>query len=383
MELSATLLTDSFLPSIGGKELVVHYLATYLNRLGCRATVVTGGFRSKSKSPIAYTIHRYIGGPACFPITRNLGWLLFERIRSDSNLIHAHRAYPAGYYAVLSKQILNIPVVITSHGDDVLTVRSAEYGLRLNPDLEKKVSYALQKADAVIALNEGMEKSIADLGVPSERIYRISNGVEIDRFNCENGKNTQEAEGSGIKIVLAVGFNRPVKGFDDLLKAMSIVVAKEPKTKCVIVGKGTENLSPLAHTLKIENNVELRGQISNFDRIGVSEELIRLYKKSYLYVSSSLSEAFSLTILEAMASGLSVVATDTIGSRALIQDGVEGFLTPVGNTQMLAEKIIKVLQNARLRQTLATNARLKASKYSWEIIARKHIELYEKLLMHR
>lgn len=361
----------------------MHYLATYLNRLGCGATVVTGGFRGKSKLEVAYTIHRYPGRPKSFPVARNLSWLFLERIRSGSNLIHAHRACPAGYHAVLSKRILNIPVVITCQGDDVSTVPSTGYGLGLNDDLARKVRYALQKADAVIALNEGMKKSIADLGVFSERICCIPNGIETERFNCEDGKSAQEPDESDSKIVLAVGNYRPVKGFENLLKAMSIVVKKEPKVKCAIIGRNTEALFPLVQNLKIEKNVKILGQISSSPEIGAPERLIHLYKKSYLFISSSLSEAFSLTILEAMASGLPVVATDTIGARGLIKDGVEGFLSPVGNPPVLAEKIMRVLQSRELRDTLAKRAKEKVLKYNWETIAREHIGLYEKVLRHK
>ena len=112
-------------------------------------------------------------------------------------------------------------------------------------------------------------------------------------------------------------------------------------------------------------------------------ELQKLYKNSDIYISSSLSESFSLTILEAMAMGLPVIATDTVGSRGLIDDKINGFIVPINDPEIMAEKILYLTNDYSLQKKLGKQARSKAKmkQYSWNDIALKHLSVYKQLML--
>jgi|APSaa5957512622_1039677.scaffolds.fasta_scaffold31739_2 glycosyltransferase involved in cell wall biosynthesis len=379
MNRSVLLLVDSFLPVIGGKQVLVHWLATSLNRLDYEARVLTGGLGLKNGLKQNYVVHRFPLRPRYLYVLRSTSFLLFERMRCRPGLVHAHNAYPAGYIAACSKRVKNVPLVVTCHGVDVLTEPNIDYGIGLDPVLSRKVSYTLQMADAIIANSEGMKDALLGWGVQKDKIHFIPNGVEIAPLTCESQNVSLSNSNRKQKVILAIGKYRMVKGFEHLVKAVALVAENEA-VKCILVGRGMEVLNPLINELKIEDKIELVGETSDYLKLEPSNRLLGFYKMSDVYVSSSLSESFSNTILESMSLELPVVATATIGARGLIKDGITGLLSPVGNVRALADNILMILRDNQLRARVVKNAREESLNYSLERVAMQHIELYDKLL---
>ena len=355
----------------------MHWLATYLNRSGFPANVFAGGLREKNDFEHNYRISRFPTRPRAASIPRNLIFLLSARLRFRPGILHAHTAYPAGYYAALSKKIVDVPLVITCTGEDILTVPEINYGASLNPVIAKKTEFALKSADVLIAKSGGIKGKLMELGIPKEKIRSIPNGIDLNRFSQNNAEPVENRES---RTLLAIGKYRRVKGFEELLKTTALVAKDIPDIKCVIVGKGMDVLNPLIADLNLQENVQILEESFDYKNIEPEDFLRSVYNSSSVYVSSSLSESFSNTILESMAMGVPVVSTETPGAKGLIDHEKTGMLSPVGNVEKLSENILRVLQNEELRDTLIQNALAKSRDYSWESVAKKHIDLYDSLL---
>ena len=211
---------------------MVHWLATYLNQYGFKANVFASGLGVRNEFEHNYKIYRFPKRPKIGKIMRNTLFLLFDRLRSNPGLLHAHTAYPAGYYAALSKKIVDAPLVITCTGEDILTVPEINYGASLNPVIASRTEFALKSADVLIAKSEGIKETIMELGIPNEKIRSIPNGIDLNRFSQYN---TGPVDNRKPKTLLAIGKYRRVKGFEELLKITALVAKDIPDIKCVIV----------------------------------------------------------------------------------------------------------------------------------------------------
>ena len=368
---------DSFLPVIGGKQLVVHWLTTHLNNAGFETNVFASGIGANNNFERNYKISRFPARPRVGRIARNTAVLMMYRMKNRPALLHAHSAFPAGLYAVLSKKIRNIPVVITCTGEDVLKVPEIGYGESLNSKTASKIEFALRGADALIAISEGMKEILIEWGVSEDKIHFIPNGIDLERFSV----NEEHAiEKSNNKTLLAIGSYRRVKGFEEFLKAAALVLREEPDLRASIVGRGMEKLDGLVAELKLTNKLDIKEESFDYQKEDSEDLLKNSYNSSGVYVSSSLSESFSITILESMAMGLPVVSTATPGAKGLIVHEETGLLSPVGDVQKLAENVLRVFRDKELRAKLIKNALKKSKNYSWEKVTRMHIHLYEQLL---
>tara|TARA_Y100001970_G_scaffold294299_1_gene450046 strand:+ start:341 stop:1519 length:1179 start_codon:yes stop_codon:yes gene_type:complete len=373
-------ITDSFLPEVGGKQLVVHHLSSDLGMLDSNCYVLTNKKKGYQKTNLFYKVFYYKKVFKKIKIFFNLASIAYYVIKKEIDLIHAHRTIPAGYHAALIGRLFKIPLVITAHGDDILTVPEIKYGINLNKKSKKQSLYALRNADAVIALNEGMKDEMLKLGTNSEKIYTIPIGINLS--SLKNNKKPAQKRNRG-KNLVAVGRNHPVKGYENLIKAIAIVVKNNSDVQCTIIGKGTFKLNNLVSELGLQDNINLINQVDNFIERGMPLKLKKFFNASDVYISSSLSESFSLSILEAMAMGLPVISTDTIGARGLIDNNINGYIVPVDNIEIMARKIIYLINNYKLQKSFGEQARSKAKNriFSWQDIALKHLEIYKNLIL--
>lgn len=373
-------ITDSFLPEVGGKQLVVHHLSSELGMLNSNCYVLTNRVKGHQKKNLVYKVLYYKKVFKKIKIVFDLASIAYFVAKKEIDLIHAHRTIPAGYNAALIGRLFNVPVVITAHGDDILTVPEIKYGISLNKNSKRQSLYALKNADALIALNEGMKNEMVKLGIDSAKIHTIPIGINFSMIKNINVHSKKKNHG---KNIVAVGRNHPVKGYANLVKAISIVVKNSSDVQCTIIGKGSFKLKNLVTELGLQDNINLINQVDNSIEKGMPSELKKYLNDSDIYVSSSLSESFSLSILEAMALGLPVISTNTIGARGLVDDSINGYIVPVDNIEMMATKITLLINNHNLQKSLGEKAMLKANnkKFSWQHIALKHAKIYKNLIL--
>ena len=187
-------------------------------------------------------------------------------------------------------------------------------------------------------------------------------------FKCDVPSDLTE------KSVISMGRLEYVKNFSSLINAFRIVVQRHPDWTLKIYGDGRlkESLKDLIYMNGLQDNVFLMGFSNNMEKP---------LRQSSIFAFSSLVEGFALVIVEAMECGLPVVSYQCpCGPKDIITDGKDGFLVPVNDEKMLAERICLLIENENLRRQMAIEARTRAEYYQIENIARRWMNLFNEVL---
>ena len=238
-----------------------------------------------------------------------------------------------------------------------------------------KMRLAYPAFSGFIANSMAVKENFATVDdVPVKKIEVIHNGI-----NIENMPQTEmRSEKQTFPLIgIVANLNRTVKRTDDFIRVAALVWRSCPKARFVIVGDGElrKSLENLSLSLGLINVVKFAGRIKH---------PIELIKNFTVGVNTSETEGFSNAILEYMACGIAVVATANGGNSELIRDGVNGFLVPVGGVELMAERIVVLLQEEDLRRRIQTsNLQLIRSKFSLEQMVRAHETYYYQLLANK
>ena len=268
---------------------------------------------------------------------------LIKEIKPD--ILHAHYAGVNGVLGALSGFH---PFILTAWGSDILVAGKSSLAKWL-------IKFTLKKADLITCDAEHMREAMIKLGAKPEKIKIIYFGVDTEKFS-PGSKNEELMKKLGIEncpVVITLRNLEPIYNVETLIKAIPFVLKEIPNAKFIIAGKGPEEekLKNLANNLNIPESIRFPGFIPN-------DDLPRYLKTSDVYVSTALSDAgLSASTAEAMACGLPVVITNTGENEKWIEDGENGFLIPVKNPEILAEKIIFLLENKNVAQKIGIAAR--------------------------
>lgn len=206
----------------------------------------------------------------------------------------------------------------------------------------------------------------------------IPNGIDLERFGAQ--VQPLEPYVDGRLNVLFVGRLERRKGFEFLLRAFAGVQAALPETRLMVVGAfSQEDAAPyraLSQALEL-NHVQFVGPVSD-------DELPRYYRSSHLFCAPSIgSESFGLVLLEAMAVGVPILASDIRGYRAVLAGGRAGVLVPPKDVGVLAGTIVRLLQDPAQREARGQWGRSQARAYSWTQIAERILCYYRWLRAQR
>ena len=190
------------------------------------------------------------------------------------------------------------------------------------------------------------------------------------------------------RLIVTVGNYHARKGHEVLVRAMPRILESIPRAHLVIVGRNTDALHPLIRELTLEDKVSLTGSIdfplitskngSSLDS-GKADWLAAIYRSCELYVSAGLeegAEGLSLAVLEAMAAGLPVIATDISGNCDVIKEGENGLLIPPADHTQLSDAVLRLLATDGYRDRMGRKAKETANRYRWHEIARQYLEVY-------
>lgn len=289
--------------------------------------------------------------------------LIFRKNQYD--LIHAHWLIPQG---IIQSFVSKVPYIVTGHGADVTS---------LNGGVMRRLKRrCLRRAAGVTVVSKHLQ-------MISDKIYSnkcqkvISMGCEIESFSPEN-RIEQFYNQQNQKVVLFVGRLAEKKGVRYLIDAMQYVDAK-----LIIAGDG-----PLKEELMDQARKLFENKPDKIYFIGAKThaELAKMYASADIFVAPSITaadgdqEGFGLVILEAMASGLAVVASSSGGIKDLITDGKNGLLSKEKDSTNIAEKINQLLQDSKLAKKLADEAIVTAREYDYRNIAKKYVVLYEECM---
>ena len=226
----------------------------------------------------------------------------------------------------------------------------------------------LHKLAGRIAVSE-MAKAYVSKHVPGYYDI-IPNGIDVERFSPDVPPIEEFCDGK--QNILFLGRLERRKGAIYLIKAYQQVKQEIPNSRLIIAGPGTRLRKPYEKWIKNQGleDVVFVGYVSEADKP-------RYYKTADVYCSPATSrESFGIVLLEAMAVGTPVVASNIDGYNSVITHGEDGLLVPPRDTENLARTLISVLSDETLRQKLAARARLTAEEYSWERVAKKVCDYY-------
>jgi L-malate glycosyltransferase len=224
--------------------------------------------------------------------------------------------------------------------------------------------YSLMKADTLMCSAWVLKHELMKLGYDSRKIWVFPWGIDLRKFKpLSTGSEIKEKLGwNGNHIVISTRNHSQVYGIEYLIMAIPIIMEKVPSARFLIVGYGilTEKLKEMTKKLEIEHFVSFPGKVQN-------DELPRYLSISEVYVSTSYSDGTSASLLESMACGLPSVVTDIPANREWIQDRVNGFLVPPRDSKTLADKIVYLLNNEKIRKNMGErNIELSKAKADWE-----------------
>lgn len=251
-----------------------------------------------------------------------------------------------------------------------ISLKITELTLKLSDKmLETLKVLTFKKADKVICIND-VTKKLAQKYIEKEKLVVVPSGVDVNRFKPRYPSESIE----NVKL-LSVGYLLKRKGFHLLIRAMKDVCKHYPKVTLKIVGDGPEfeNLKKLLRKLRLENNVQLLGNVQ-YNKIS------SYYEEADIFINPTLHEAFSNVNLEAQASGKALITTHGHFISSNADRNTALFVKP-GDINELSNAILKLIRDPDMMLRLAKNARTYVEKkYSWKVIAKKLILLYLELV---
>lgn len=307
---------------------------------------------------------------------------LVRRERPD--VIHAHSSYSNGLAAQHTSRRTGVPFIYelrTLWGEaavveDGLSPRSLKY--RTVWRLELGV---MRRANRLVVISEGIRDAIVEAGIDPAKIDIVPNGVDTGVF-VPQPPDTELAEALGLTGCFVVGFIgslRRLEGLALLVDAFTEVRRREPRARLVIVGEGPERprLEALARDAGLWEAVRCTGLVPHGD-------VLRYYSVMDVLVYPRIDARINHTVtplkpLEAMAMGKVCIASDVGGLQELVEDGVTGLLFSRGDARDLAEKLLLLAADQRLRERLATHGLSNVRRErEWSTIASRYPDIYQR-----
>jgi len=275
-------------------------------------------------------------------------------------------------FGVVAAKLAGVQYVISSRRDlGFWSNKIISQGLRaVNPFISRFLVNSLAVKNYLIKYEK----------IPASKIDVIYNGIDLAKyfknpFQISRNKLFPQIGLDSTIVGIVANLNRKVKRVDLFIKAAAIVSKNWKNVYFVIIGDGylRPSLEIIAKNLNIFDKVVF---------MGIKKNVFSYIKHFDIGVISSDSEGFSNTILEYMAAGIPTIATDVGGNNEIIEDGVNGFLVPKNNAEMMADRILMLLKNEKLRKKMGKKAKQKVKLFSWDLKI-KEIQNYYLSLVNR
>ncbi|MDB2322063.1 N-acetyl-alpha-D-glucosaminyl L-malate synthase BshA [Flavobacteriaceae bacterium] len=290
------------------------------------------------------------------------------------DILHVHYAIPHAYAAYMSKQMLktrgiNLPIVTTLHGTDITLVGS-------HPFYKNAVEFSINNSDAVTSVSKDLKKDTLSFFNIKKNIEVIPNFVDLEKYNhahenCNRSVLANEDE----KIVTHISNFRKVKRIDDVINSFNLI-NKKINSKLILIGDGPERIK----AEKLCDELNLNEKILF---LGASNETAKILCLSDVFILASTTESFGLVALEAMASSVPVVSTNSGGLPEVNKNGFSGYLSDVGDINSMAKNTIKILEDSTKLMNFKKNARQQANKFDVHNIVPSYEDIYKRTLANQ
>lgn len=289
------------------------------------------------------------------------------------DVLHVHYAIPHAYAAYMAKKMLHeegieVPIVTTLHGTDITLVGS-------HPHYKTAVTFSINKSDAVTSVSQSLKDDTLRLFDIKNDIKVIPNFIDLEKHvshftDCQRAMLADDNE----RVITHISNFRPVKRIDDVIKVF-YEIQKEIPAKLMMVGEGPEKepAELLCEKLGIEDKVKFLGKSSEIDKILCFSDLFLL---------PSETESFGLAALEAMASGVPVISSNTGGIPEVNEHGVSGYLSNVGDIDDMAKNALKILSDEAILLKFKDQAKKASHQFDIHTIVPFYEAVYNEALVN-
>ncbi len=345
-----------------GGALQVLCLVKGLKKQGCRSTLVCAkGSKIGEAASVAATIYEV---PMVGELDPRFVLQLGRVIRAECpDIVHVHSRRGADLWGILVARLTKIKVVLTRRVD--------------NPEVPWAAQMKYRLCDCVITISEGIRQVLLSEGIPAHKVVCIPSGVAIEQYNqgCKSGWFcSQFGLRPHDKVIGVIGQLIPRKGHRYLIEAAPEILKHYPETRFVFFGQGPlqRDLEQLSESLHVANKVHFVGFRTDLERILPCLDLV---------VHPATMEGLGVSLLQAAAAGVPIVATRVGGIPEIVHDGVNGYLVDVGNTQAIVDAVLTLLQDLPKAKHLGRAGReLVRSHFSLEAMVAGNLRAYHDIL---
>ena len=309
------------------------------------------------------------GGDFEADVDRMVETVAAEHRAKPFDVLHAQYGYPTGWAVLLASRVLGVPNVVSIQGGDGHWVGSCCETHRL------AMRNVLDHANALLIGGRSFRAEVCDrLGCDPARFTLVPGAVDTARFAPAAGREPGDAA-SPPRLLYHGRVDRR-KGVLDFLDALALLRERSVPFAATVSGIGPD----------VEASRDKAAEL------GLSEDAVRftgyadyerapdLYRQADVFVSPTYAEGFSNTILEAMAAGLPVVSTDTVGVADCLRDGENGLLVQPGDVPALAKALARIVEDDPLRRRIAATGLEECRRvYSWNAVGRTIMDVYERV----
>jgi glycosyltransferase involved in cell wall biosynthesis len=291
--------------------------------------------------------------------------------REQAGLVQAHQ-YTPFFYAMTARLLYRRPpLLFTEHGRHF-----PDYPRRKRMILNRLL---LERRDRVVAVGRAVQRAVINNeGIPEERVAVIYNGIDLSPYR--NGVPDGDAVrrelgfGSGDLVLVQVARLDYLKDHATAIRTMEQVVQAHTQARLLLVGEGPERG-------KIEKEIRERHLEANVLLLGQRSDVARFLRAADVFLLSSISEGIPLTVIEAMAAGLPVVATNVGGMSEVVEEGQTGLLAPAGDAAALAGCVHRLAGQPELRRQMGRRGRERANGvFAESQMHAQYVRLYEEML---
>jgi glycosyltransferase involved in cell wall biosynthesis len=375
------MVTERYLPIWGGAENQLHQLIPHLARQGCEVRIATrrwhGHYLSKERIDETEVVRLGIPGTGAVPTMVFILALIWHTIvnRKKIDILHSHGAVNMGALCEILAKFLRLKNVskIATAGKIPVLQRNV-FG--------RAILRLFKYSDAIISMTDEITAELRSISTPAAAIVKITNGVDAGRF--APGESIEKLQWKmehgmslGTKIVLFSSRLVYRKGLDTLLDGWPAIKKHCPDTYLIIVGSGSDQPD------SVEGEMRKKVIDEGLERIlfaGETKTPEQFFRIADVFVFPSRREGFPNVLMEALASGLPVVASRIGGVTAVLKNSDAGLTFVPEEPVDLSQKVIKVLKDARLAKEKGELARdFMLAEYSFQTISHQYVQLYSQI----
>jgi len=360
--------------NVGGAEMLASRLAQQFSDrfhviLACLDELGQLGRELRDKG---FTVETYQRRPGLD--WRCVGWLTSVFRRHAVDLIHAHQYTPFLYSLLARLRHRRAAILFLEHG-------------RHQPDYPRRKRIwmnrlLLRRRDRVLGVGEAVRQAlIVNEGIPADRVGVIYNGIPLSRYQTGPEVRSEVRTELGLApdafVLIQVARLDPIKDHATAVRTFARVLKHRPDAHFLIVGDGPERaaIQGLRQSLGLERQVHL---------LGTRTDVHRLLAAADVFLLTSTSEGIPLTVIEAMAAELPVVATNVGGLAEVVQDGVTGFLAPAGDDEGIESHILHLVADEVKRKRMGRHGQERATgEFTEEQMVRHYAVSYGEMLSWR